>query len=156
MHYPIVHSWTEQYSHRPPEGKDTSASAAVNLSYFSHSSQVTHSAPEITTRKENKNPPLASLLNVPFICGRLIHHYRIRALSYSRASLHFPPPRIRSETRPERRQLWNLLLFNELVSSSLHLPGLESTRIRGAGLFLRLLLQSSTGALWVNLPRAAR
>lgn len=87
-----MHSWTEQYSHRPPEGKDTYASAAVNLSYFSHSSQVTHSAPEITTRKENKNPPLASLLNVPFICGRLIHHYRIRALSYSRASLHFPPP----------------------------------------------------------------
>ena len=64
---------------------------------FSHCSQVTHSAPEITTRKEKKkNPPLASLLNVPFICGRLIHHYRIRALSYSRASLHFPP----SESAP--------------------------------------------------------
>lgn len=32
MHNPIVHSWTEQYSHWPQEGKDTFTSTTVNLS----------------------------------------------------------------------------------------------------------------------------
>ena len=124
---------------------------------FSHCSQVTHSAPEITTRKEKKKEPTSGK---PAECP--FHLWETHpSLSHPCSLLFsskppFPPLWIRSETRPERRQLWNLLLFHELVSSSLHLPGLESTRIRGAGLFLRLLLQSSTGALWVNLPRAAR
>lgn len=38
---------------------------------------------------QTRNPPLASVLN--FICGRIIHHNRIRAFSYCRASLHLPP-----------------------------------------------------------------
>lgn len=40
--------------------------------------------------KKERPLPLASLLDLPFIRGRIIHHYRVRALPYDRAGFHLP------------------------------------------------------------------
>lgn len=43
-------------------------------------------------KKKKQDAPLKPLPDVPFICGRFIHHYRIRALSCHGAGVHPPRP----------------------------------------------------------------
>lgn len=71
------------------------------------------------------------------------------------SSKHPSPPWFGVNTESERRQLWISWYFSVGLPKLPPSARTESTRLRGAGLFLRLLLQSSTGAVGVNLPRAA-